>query len=410
MVAKTHLTLELIQKTFACLGHRHDALRLRFDREADRWRATVLESPTGNLACRRVDLSGLAEAKQREAMAEVADACEEEVNLIEGPIAAMVLFDLGDGRPQELFFVVHHFAMDVVSWKVFWLEFESVYRRLESGREEDSYSPSCSFEGWAEVLRGHAGSPGVEGDVQRWLRQDWAEVPPLPKDLGDDPKLNTNGSAQTVRLTLSRRETQTLLRSGAQGPDAECILMGGLAVALNRWQGGRVVHFDRLVHGRNVAPAGFDLSRTMGCIISYAPTLIDIDPVASVDRLLLHVAEQMKGAGEAGTSAELYRYLGADPALLAALKGLPRADVLINYRGKVDDFIDRSTLFQSTYEIAGLDHNPKGLRRYSIAIVIDLIDDELLIRFVYSQNLHARASIEALAADCSAFLRSALNR
>ena len=82
-----------------------------------------------------VDLSDVPTTKQAAAMAKVADNCQRELNLTNGPIACIVLFELGKGQPQELFFVVHHFAMDVVSWRTFWLEFESVYEQLEAGKD-----------------------------------------------------------------------------------------------------------------------------------------------------------------------------------------------------------------------------------------------------------------------------------
>ena len=410
LVARKPLSFELIQQTMATLSARHDALRLRVERRGDQWRGCVLETSKETLVCKRVDLAGGSESEQSAAMGDVAEVCQGEVNLKHGPMACMVLFERGNGRPQELFFVVHHFAMDVISWKVFWLEFESIYRRLEAGSDAPPYSLPCSFRDWAHALGKHADSPAVAADVRRWLGQDWAELPPLPKDLGGGSEVNTNGSAQTVHLTLSKSETQTLTRSGAHGLDAECILLSGLAVALGRWQGSSVVHFDRLVHGRNVAPPDIDISRTIGCIISYAPTLLTLDPEAAVDHILASVSRQLRLAGNSGTSLDLYRYLGSRPELAGPLKRLPKADVLINYRGKVDDILEKSSLFGRTYELAGIDHNPQGLRLYSIAVLIDVVDDGLEIRFVYSENLHQRESIEALGAACLKFLRSVLNR
>ena len=410
LVARKSLSFGLTQQTMATLGARHDALRLRVERMGDQWQGSVMETSKETLVCKRVDLSSSSESEQSAAMAEVAETCQREVNLKHGPMACMVLFERGNERPQELFFVVHHFAMDVISWKVFWLEFESVYRRLEAGGNAPPYSLPCSYRDWAHALRRHADSPAVEADVQRWLGQDWSKVPPLPKDFGGGSEVNTNGSARTVRLTLSKLETQTLTQSGAQGLDAECILLSGLAVAFGRWQGSSVVHFDRLVHGRNVAPPDIDISRTIGCIISYAPTLLTLDPEAAVDQILTRVSEQLRLVGDSATSIDLYRYLGSKSELAGPLKRLPKADVLINYRGKVDDILEKSSLFGRTYELAGIDHNPQGLRLYSIAVLIDAVDDGLEMRFVYSENLHQRESIEALGAACLKFLRSVLNR
>ena len=401
LVAKRRLSFELLEKTFRYLGDRHDALRLRFNLDGDRWQARVLETSKDTLACKTVDLSNLSPEKQVEAIAEVAKVCQREINLTNGPIAYLVLFDLGKEQPQELFFVVHHFAMDVISWKIFWLEFELAYQRLEATGEITLSTLPVSFKTWTQILRQYANSRTVETDVQQWIRQPWSEVPTLPKDLSDERNVNTNSSAKVVSFALSEWQTETLMRSGTYELDVEHILISSLAAALNQWQESGFVYFDRLVHGRNVGLSESDLSRTLGCIISYAPTLLRIDTRASAGDILLDVAEQMKQLRDSGTSIDLYKYLGSNPALVKCLKELPQAEVLLNYRGKVDDVLERSSVFDGTREIAGLDHNPQGLRQYPLAIVIDIIDRQLEVRCVYSANIHKRESIAAL---CAKFL------
>ena len=410
LIAKKRLSFELLDKTFRYLGERHDALRLRFDRDDERWLASVMETSEETLVCRLVDLSDVAKTKQTAAMAEVAENCQRELNLTNGPIACIVLFELGKEQPQELFFVVHHFAMDVVSWRTFWLEFESVYQLLEAGKDISLPDSLVSFRNWTQIMRQYADSLEVEVDVQKWIGQSWSEVRSLPKDLSDESDLNTNRSAQLVRFTLSEEETGALTRSGAFGLDVERILISAIAVALGRWQDSRVVYFDRLVHGRNVGPAEFDFSRTIGCVLGYAPTLLKIDTRASVGDILFGVSEQMEQVGDSGTSIDLCRYWGSQPALVKRLEELPRAEVLFNYRGNVDSVIERSSLFDKTREIAGLDHNPEGLRQYPISVVSDIIDGRLELRFVYSTNMHKRESIEALCAEFTNFLRLVVNK
>lgn len=398
LVAKRRLCFKLLEKTFRYLGDRHDALRLRFNLDGDRWQARVLETSKETLACKSVDLSNLSPEKQVEAIAEVSQVYQREINLTNGPIAYMVLFDLGK-KQQELFFVVHHFAMDVISWKIFWLEFELAYQRLEATSEITLSTLPVSFKTWTQVLRQYANSPTVEADVQKWIRQPWSEVPTLPKDLSDERSVNTNISAEVVRFALSEWQTETLMRSGTYELDVEHILISSFAAALNQWQENGLVYFDRLVHGRNVGLSESDLSRTLGCIISYSPILLRIDKRASAGNILLDVAKQMEQLRDSGTSIDLYRYLGSNPALVKSLKELPQPEVLFNYRGKVDDVLERSSVFNGTRAIAGSDHNPEGLRQYPLAIVVDIIDRQLEVRCVYSANIHKRENIAALCAE-----------
>ena len=402
LIAKKHLSFELIQQIFSTLGKRHDALRLRFDCDAhSQWHASVLKKSDDSLTCRKVDLSNLSETEQNEQVAEAVKAYQREINLTVGPIACLILFEFGKERPQELFFVIHHFAMDVISWKIFWLEFELLYQRFEVESNPTLSTLPTSFKTWTQVLRQYADSAVVEKDIQQWIQQPWSEVPPLPKDLTDGHNLNTNRSAKVVRFSLSEWQTQNLMRSGTHELDVEHILISSLATVLAKWQASDLVYFDRLVHGRNLGLSEFDLSRTLGCLISYAPTLLKVDAGASGSSILLNVAQQMEQLGNSGTSIDLYRYLGSKPELKRRLEKLPKAEVLFNYRGKVDDVLERSSLFGETRTTAGSDHNPEGLRQYSLAIVVDVIERKLEVRCVYSTNINKRESIEAF---CSEFL------
>ena len=141
------------------------------------------------------------------------------------------------------------------------------------------------------------------------------------------------------------------------------------------------------------------MSRTLGCLISYAPTLLEIDTQAKIGDLLLNVAQQMERQKDPSTSIDLYRYLGSQSTTVKNISELPRAEVLFNYRGNIDDVLERSNIFDSTKAIAGSDHDPNGLRQYPIAIAIDIVDRQLEVRCVYSSNIHKQESIEALCAE-----------
>lgn len=401
LIAQKHLDWGLVKHTFSYLGERHDALRLKLEPEGDRWQASIVATTQETLVCKQVNLAELDPASQNAAIAKVAQACQRTINLSRGPIAYLVLFDLGVERPQELFFVVHHFAMDVVSWKIFWLEFEMIYQQLATQGKATLSTFPTSFRTWTQTLKQYANSATVEQDIKQWLQQPWSQVFPLPKELGakeakDLRSLNNNGSARAIGGSLSEWQTELLMRNVTQELDLEQILISSLAATLSQWQASNLVYFDRLVHGRNVGMSEFDLSRTVGCILSYAPTLININPQATAEQILLGVAQQMKRAGDSGTSIDLYRYFGSQPGLVKKLTQLPQAEVLLNYRGKVDDVLERSKIFDQTRAISSLDHNPDGLRQYPIAIVVDIIERKLEVRWVYSQNIHQQSTIADL--------------
>ena len=64
--------------------------------------------------------------------------------------------------------------------------------------------------------------------------------------------------------------------------------------ALSQWQNSSFAYLDRLVHGRSVGLSEAELNQTLGCLISYAPTLLEINPEVSAIALLEDVAKQME--------------------------------------------------------------------------------------------------------------------
>ena len=55
------------------------------------------------------------------------------LNLELGPIMRVGYFDLGSDRPARLMIVVHHLAMDGLSWRILLEDLQTVYGQLQQG-------------------------------------------------------------------------------------------------------------------------------------------------------------------------------------------------------------------------------------------------------------------------------------
>lgn len=410
LVAAERLSAKSLENALRLLGERHDALRLMIFREEEIWKGVVIESHEKSLAFNTVMLEGLSRDERARTIRETAASCQTNINLCNGPIAHMILFDSGIDEPQELYFVVHHLMMDVISWKNFWFEFEHAYNAIETGVGSSMPTPAISFRSWTHTFAQIANSEATIGNVEELLQHDWSATSEIPRDFNNDWTTNTNSSVAVESFTLSGSETQALIRIGSYGLDLESVLIGALARALSNWQGNRLVYFDRLVHGRNVALPGWDLSRTIGCLVSYAPTLISVNASLAPDILISEISTQMETMDELGTSIELFRYYGINEDILVRTRNLPVARVMLNYRGNIDAVFEKSSLFRNAYHFANLDHDPHGLRRYPIAVSVDMIAGKLTIKWVFSTRLHQKDTIERLSGEFSQFLVAIINR
>jgi hypothetical protein len=80
------------------------------------------------------------------------------------------------------------------------------------------------------------------------------------------------------------------------------------------------------------------------------------------------------------------------------LRDVPRAQILFNHHGRLDDpdEVPRSPMFSAAPESSGRTHSPLGLRYYPIAVSSKFHFGRLRIKLVYSANLHDRATIANL--------------
>ncbi|MEO5730391.1 MAG: amino acid adenylation domain-containing protein, partial [Byssovorax sp.] len=108
----------MIERALAALVEHHDALRLRFTREASGWtqRHAALAESAPSLW--RVDLSTLPDDQQRRAIEAKAAEAQASLDLAAGPLLRAVWLHLGADRPGRLLLVVHHLVVDGISWRV----------------------------------------------------------------------------------------------------------------------------------------------------------------------------------------------------------------------------------------------------------------------------------------------------
>jgi non-ribosomal peptide synthase protein (TIGR01720 family) len=104
--------------------------------------------------------------------------------------------------------------------------------------------------------------------------------------------------------------------------------------------------------------------------------------------------------------------MASDATVRQQFGALPRAQILFNHLGKRDDLdtVPGGSTFSLASEPMGNTHSPGGLRYYPLAISSQVWRDQLRVNFVYSQNLHARATAEALAQQFKSSLMALVAR
>ncbi|MGW7057978.1 amino acid adenylation domain-containing protein [Streptomyces sp. NPDC054904] len=332
----------------ALLDH-HDGLRMRLVRdERDGW---TLDVPAAGAlrsedCVRRVDAT--AGAVDEETSAEHVHAAMERLAPERGRMVEAVWFDAGPRTEGRLALVIHHLAVDGVSWRILLPDLEAALTAARAGEAIRLEPVGTSFRRWSQELVEEAGSERRLAELDLW-RSVLATPDPLLAERRTDPARDVIGVGRRLRATLSREATGTLLgRVPAlfhAGPDE--VLLTGLALAVARWRAerggtGSAVLVGLEGHGREEIADGFDLSRTVGWFTSLYPVAVDPGEAAhdgpwpdgaALGAALKRVKEQLRAIPDKGIGYGLLRHL--NPRTAPELAGHTEPQLGFNYLGRM---------------------------------------------------------------------------
>ncbi len=393
----------------AVLAH-HDALRLRLRRGGDGEWEQVNEGPGGEVSVGRVDLRGVGESEQGSAIEERATELQGSLDLAEGPLVRVAVFELGEGKADRLLIIIHHLVVDGVSWRILLEDLLTAYGQAASGQAIRLPAKTTSFRHWAERLREYAGSEEAKEELEYWLGLPWERVGRLPVDHAGGS--NEEGQARTLSVGLSEEETRALLQEvpAAFRTEINEVLLTALGLALRELTGKSTVQFDLEGHGREDLFEDVDLSRTVGWFTAIYPVLVDLSNTSDQVEALRRVKEQLRRIPMNGLGWGALRYLSPDSDVRESLRALPRADLSFNYLGQVDQGLPDAGLFARARESIGPERSLRGERSHLVVINGGIADGRLELAWSYSSAVFEHGTVERVAQTFLGFLRSIIKR
>ncbi|PSK98146.1 non-ribosomal peptide synthase protein (TIGR01720 family)/amino acid adenylation domain-containing protein [Murinocardiopsis flavida] len=335
------MAADLVAALDALLDH-HDALRLavRPDPAGDPGRADVRVLPRG--AVRAADVLRTAPAPtgpgaERE-LVRAAHEAADRLDLAAGRVAQAVFFDAGEHAPGRLLILVHHAAVDGVSWRILLPDLAEAVAAVREGRDPAPADTGTSYRGWAIGLREHAADPARTAELDRWQRVLAPGTAPIAAGP-PDPARDTIGAARTLVRDLPAAATGTVLGAvpAAYTAGVDDVLLAALAAALTAWRAGGAADAAPFLvevegHGREEIDARLDASRTVGWFTSAYPVRLDPAPAGDPGTAVKAVKEHLRGLPDNGIGFGLLNALNPDTA--AALAAAPRPPLLFNYLGR----------------------------------------------------------------------------
>jgi len=392
--ARQEITPVLLKQVVEHLLAHHDGLRLRYKLAGSNWQQVSI-APGEAVPFAPIDLSTLDEEEQEAAIENVAKQLQASLDFIRGPLVRVAFFKLGAKRMSRVLVVIHHLAVDAISWRILLDDLQTACQQLSNGLAIKLPPKTTSFKYWAERLSGYARSHALVREMEYWTSKGRRDTSSLFVDYPEG--LNTLESARRVSVSLSKRETQALLQETLKAYHTEInnLLLTALSQSLKDWSGERRLLVDLRGHGREQLFEDIDLSRTVGWFTSVFPVLLEIEETFDAAQALEAVGEQLRKLPNRGIGYGLLRYMNEESR--AQLRELPQALIAFNYLGQLDQVFAESAILVPVKEMSGLARDGRAIRPYLLEINANVINAELHLAWTYSQHLHRRETIESLA-------------
>ncbi|MCO7713834.1 non-ribosomal peptide synthase/polyketide synthase [Pseudomonas aeruginosa] len=363
------------------LQAQHDALRLRFREERGAWHQAYAEQ-AGEPLWRR-------QAGSEEALLALCEEAQRSLDLEQGPLLRALLVDMADGS-QRLLLVIHHLAVDGVSWRILLEDLQRLYADLDA----DLGPRSSSYQAWSRHLHEQAGARLDELDYWQAQLHDAPHALPCENPHG----ALENRHERKLVLTLDAERTRQLLQEApaAYRTQVNDLLLTALARATCRWSGDASVLVQLEGHGREDLGEAIDLSRTVGWFTSLFP--LRLTPAADLGESLKAIKEQLRGVPDKGVGYGLLRYLAGEEAA-TRLAALPQPRITFNYLGRFDRQFDGAALLVPATESAGAAQDPCAPLANWLSIEGQVYGGELSLHWSFSREMFAEATVQRLVDD-----------
>ncbi|MFI2782682.1 SDR family NAD(P)-dependent oxidoreductase [Streptomyces sp. ALB3] len=388
---------DTVEAALGALVERHDALRMRLAHTAEGWRLLAGDSVPDSL---RFEVHDLAPGEEAAAAADAAEpGLHRRVGAEDGPLVRAALLRPAGGADAVLVLVIHHAAVDGVSWRIIEDDLRLLLDAGARGAEPGLPAPTVGFLPWARRMEHRAErlEPERADDWADRLAGGWGSLPGTPTG----PLLDRDTEILTRRIPAG-------LLDGIGENSVNEVLLTAVGWALARWAGAEALALDVEGHGRLDAQAPVDLTRTVGWFTAIAPLRLDLRdcavPAAAVPRVRQALASLRGRDQEWG----LLRYGGACPPghpLLA----LPERQVSYNYLGFFDGAgPEPDPLFAALPGSLGAEQSPEAERHYLIDVAAVVAGGELELAVKFSPEVHSAQEAGALLDGCAEALRGLL--
>lgn len=366
----------------------NDCFCLRYSENQTKWTQHYSTKNTEFFELLHIDIIDVISSEHNMLLRDIAQDMQAKFDLNTGPLfLGAIVRTLSDNK-SYLLLVAHHLIFDGVSWRIFLTALDTACSGYIS-----KFNENKGFVDWCLSLS------HIANKIE-WQYEYYTDICSKKISFKYDHEAGSNTEASTryVEQCLTRKETQILHQISQQYQiRLDELLIAVCVQVLSEWQNLEGVCIDIERHGRECIDSSVDPSSTMGWFTSLFPMYFIYRSEIPLKERLFNIREQFKSIKNNGIDFGVLKYLLRQSRLKSEIT------VSFNYWGQLDSFFDDHSNFK--FKELNLISHPDNMRTHQLNIEALILQEQLKIRWIYSNNFYKQSTIESLCENTFTQLR-----
>ena len=383
----------------------HSMLRARYTKsEAGAWQQRITKDTSQS---HRVQMHSTAVPDY---ISQMIEKSQKDLDIVDGPLIAVDVFDSGSDEDQLLSIVAHHLVIDIVSWRIILQDLEDYI-----GSGSLKAKSSLPFQSWCRLQAEQT----TKEAAKRVLPND--DVPIAdPGYWGMADEVNVHGDVVSETFEIDAKTTLLLLGTAHEALQTEPVdvFMASILESFRR------VFPDRMSapaiynegHGREPWDPRIDLSQTIGWFTTISPVFLPSMPLGDDELVdtIRWVKDLRRRIPEKGRQYFASRFLTAEGR--ERFSAHWPMEIMFNYLGQTQQVERKNTLLQPVdtpllESISTKSDIGSNVPRFSLfEISASVTSGSVKFTFSYNRQMKRQASIRLWVIECQRVLQEAVER
>ncbi|MEO7585214.1 MAG: amino acid adenylation domain-containing protein, partial [Ferruginibacter sp.] len=382
-----------LEEAIGLLTEHHDALRFRYTQEENNWKQEYGEYKTNLI---QEDIQSLPKDLLASKITAIASEYQRSLDIKKGKLIRVAWMQTPSYETNNrLFIVIHHLAIDGVSWRILLEGLELLLNNLSVGEKAGLGPKTSSYRQWHHALENYGHQKHALSQVSYWAEATKSYYS-LPVDKAFTGLVKVKDIARhSVRL--SSIQTSNLLQEVPRVYHTEIndILLAALAWTMTDWSGKDKIIIGLEGHGREDIDPSIDTSKTIGWFTSLYPLLLKLPVVKDGKNLIQSVKEQLRQVHDKGLGYGVLKYIIKAPSLNDTIQPW---DIVFNYLGQLDNVMKESKWLSGAGESQGPERSDEIVVTEKLSVNSSVRAGELQLNWSYSTKHYNHETIKKLSA------------